>query len=160
MARRAQHGEARAWIEAAAKYTGDDCLPWPFRLHSSGYGMVNLGKPMKASRYVCILAHGEPGALKRHAAHRCGNSMCCNPRHIRWTTNNENQDDKRKHGTVNIGERNPAAVLSAEDVLRIREARAAGVRRIDLAARYNVHPNNIYLITKGKRWAHVKGAEA
>lgn len=156
----ARNNGAKAWAQEAAKYEGDDCLLWPFST-TRGYGTVFAdGQTTPASRYVCELAHGKPFLIWNDAAHRCGNRLCCNPRHLRWTTRAENEADKKKHGTSNRGERHGMSTLTADEVLAIRNARKRGVRRTVLARQYNLKPATIYDITSGRRWAWLKGEHA
>lgn len=65
-----------AWMRDHASHTGDECLAWPFggRVGSGGYGSLMFrGSQMKASRAMCMMAHGEPPLGLHYAAHSCGN---------------------------------------------------------------------------------------
>jgi hypothetical protein len=97
-------GQGIAWLKAHVAYQGDDCLPWPLsRDNRVGRGRVGYnGKHLWAHRLMCILAHGEPPTPKHQAAHSCGKGHygCCNPRHLSWKTNSENQLDRRKNGNM------------------------------------------------------------
>jgi hypothetical protein len=160
MARQANWGEAQAWAQTAARYTGDDCLPWPFKANTYGYGTMGVGgKTVKATRYVCQLAHGAPVG-RVDCAHSCGNRLCCNPRHLRWATRAENEADKRLHGRDNRGERHGATILTTNDVLAIRAARKAGERNGKLARQYGVSPGTICNIMSGASWAWLEGEKA
>lgn len=91
------------WIRAHVDYKGDDCLIWPLD-RTIGYGSLSFnGKIYIAHRFMCKLAHGESPTPKHQATHTCGRGEegCCNPRHLEWKTNGENQLDRRKHGTTN-----------------------------------------------------------
>lgn len=95
--------------KALASKTGE-CINWPFAVRkSSGYPahspiIDGCKKNVDAHRYVCELAHG--AALGgRHAAHKCGNKLCINPRHVVWATPKENMDDAKRHGTLRGGGR-------------------------------------------------------
>lgn len=76
---------------------------------------------------------------------------------LRWDTPIGNHADKRKHGTLLIGERNSLAKLTEADVLSIRERSQKGELGKDLAIAFNVTPANVSSILKGKTWAHVGG---
>lgn len=155
------NGTVQAWLRYAAEYDGDDCLLWPFKTTNAGYGFTTFNRTaMRASRAVCILAHGEPFLIWNHAAHKCGNSMCCNARHLRWATNAENQADRVAEGHSNRGEGNGQSRLTAADVLAIRRARHEGVKRGELAKRFGVTPSAIYQIVTRKKWAWLKGENA
>lgn len=97
-------GAGFAWLKAHVDYQGDNCLIWPmFRESRVGRGMVNInGVRGWAHRFMCQMAHGDPPTPKHQAAHSCGKGHegCCNPRHLEWKTNSQNQLDRRKHGTL------------------------------------------------------------
>lgn len=96
------------WLVSHVGHTGQDCLTWPFKANIDGYGMVMVNrKNWMAHRLMCELAHGLPPTPKHQAAHECGNGNkgCVNPRHLSWKTQHENQQDRWKHGTQNVGQR-------------------------------------------------------
>ena len=106
---------------------GDDCLPYPFCRDSKGYGQCGLnGKVLRAHRLMCQIAWGDPPTPKHQAGHDCGNGAkgCCNPRHLSWKTNGENQLDKRRHGTHdNGGGRTGGGKLTKEQIKQIQALR-------------------------------------
>lgn len=146
----APKGSSEAFIRAHTNYDGDNCLMWPFRVRKTGYGLAVVGGVQTlASRWMCILAHGEPSDPRMEAAHFCGNPGCVNPRHLRWATAKENCADKLRHGTTTRGERSPRTRLTPEDVEEIRNAPP------DLAAlmkRFGVSKGCISKIRSGRRW--------
>jgi hypothetical protein len=98
------NGQGYLWLKALLDYQGDDCKPWPFCTDARiGRGRVGYnGKRYWAHRLMCLLAHGEPPTPKHQAAHECGKGHygCCNPRHLKWKTNSENQLDRRRNGNM------------------------------------------------------------
>jgi hypothetical protein len=86
------------------------------------------------------------------AAHLNGNRHDNRAENLAWTTPRENRFHKREHGTDNRGERHPMAKLTAVDVESIRQGRAAGVPRAEMAARFGVCVNHISRITAGAQW--------
>src|SRR6266404_618895 len=152
---RAANGAPESFLRAHAAYGGDDCLIWPFGKSSDGYGIARIGGVRKqASRWMCVLAHGEPPSPDHDAAHSCGRGHlgCVNPRHLRWATRVENVDDCEIHGTMSRGERHGCARLSDRDVIAIR-ADARPQRAI--AADYGVSQSAVSRARNRKLWAHV-----
>lgn len=153
----APRGAALQWLHQHAQHSDDECLTWPFGNNETGYGFIRIdGRVIKASRAMCILAHGQPASPALQAAHSCGNGRmgCVNPRHLRWATQSENQADRVTHGTSNRGERCGSAVLTLADVVRIR-ALAGIERQRDLARQYGVAQATISKIQRGERWAWI-----
>lgn len=101
-----QRGRAWDFLNWAAKQDVDYCLLWPYRSRcgpNQEYGQINKGLSShgrRAHRVVCALAHGDPPTPDHHAEHLCGNSLCVNPKHLKWSTPLENQNRKKEHGTV------------------------------------------------------------
>lgn len=74
---------------------------------------------------------------------------------LRWATMRENEADKRQHGTAGLGEQNSQSKLTAQQVRDIREAAAAGVKQVAIAAHYGVSAPAICKIVAGEVWSHV-----
>lgn len=150
----APFGSSEKFLREHVSFTSDDCLIWPFRKVASGYGLAVIGGVQKrASRWMCILAHGDPIPASLVAAHSCGNPSCVNPGHLRWATNYENSQDTIRHGRTPYGERSRKTTLTAQDVADIRSAPP----EIEiLCERYSVSRGCISKIRHGSRWAHTK----
>lgn len=134
-------GEGIRWLKAHVAYEGNDCLPWPFSKDGRvGRGRLGYkGKLYWAHRLMCILAHGEPPTPKHQAAHSCGKGhyACCNPRHLSWKTNSENQLDRRKNGNML---RNPHGNQGALDQAQIDQIIALKdqMTQVAIAAKFGV----------------------
>lgn len=152
--RRNRKSRSRDWAEEAVKFQGDECLPWPFSA-PGGYGEFQYKRVrVRVNRYVCEKVHGAPPTDRHEAAHLCGNSLCCNPRHLAWKTHIENIADKRIHGTLLMGERHHQAKLTQKQVLEIRSLHMKKpLRRI--AEKYGVGRATVENIIYGVTWTHV-----
>lgn len=142
--------------EVALKYRGKDCLLWPYSKANYGYGEIRpggrKGRKLLVHRVVCEATRGPPPAGRNDAAHRCGNRLCVNPRHIRWATRTENVADTLEHGTRVRGERHPNAKLTEADVRKMRSLEGVvGVTK--LAKRFGVSAGTVSEILSRKLWS-------
>lgn len=146
----APKGSSEVFLRTHQNWVGDDCLLWPYRTVPAGYGLAVVGGVQKrASRWMCILAHGEPPSDRHESAHSCGNARCVNPKHLRWATPRENSSDKALHGTISRGERSGKTRLTSADVRAIRDAPPD---LQSLMNRYGVSKGCISKIRSGQRW--------
>lgn len=152
-----EHKETkRQWLQRHANYQGDDCLVWPFSHAPHGRGIVAFeGCNRSAPGAMARLAHGEPPGPDHQAAHTCGNGHkgCINPRHLRWATQAENEQDKRAHGTLRKGADINTCKLSEDDVREIRHRLGAGEKGVDIAAAFGIRPSQVSNIKLGISWA-------
>lgn len=149
-------GEPMRYLERSVlTYEGDDCLRWPYRSNSHGYGLITIDKKTRVvSRIVCEIIYGPPPDPAMDASHSCGRGhlRCVNKRHLSWKSKRDNQADRLIHGTALLGARNPAAKLSEEDVRQIRALRGI-VPQKELAHNFGVWQSHISAIQLGKKWA-------
>lgn len=146
-------GKGLAVVAEALASDTDDCIEWPMYRMRNGYGQIGLYAGMAlAHRYVCEQAHGPQPPDKPHAAHRCGVKACINPRHIRWASAVENDQDKHVHGTwwsrVN-------GKLDPEKVLHLRAQHAAGATAREIATSSGVPLSTVSKVVRRETWRHV-----
>jgi hypothetical protein len=137
------------WLKAHVGHAGEGCLIWPFGCDDKGYGTLwYFGKVSKASRVMCILAHGTPPSSRHHAAHSCGrgHDACTHPQHLSWKTPLQNRLESNEHGTGN----QPAPRRLTVD--KVDAIRASSKSYVDLGAEYGVHPDTIGKIFRGETW--------
>lgn len=133
--------DALRWLIDHVGYKGDDCLPWPFNVDKRvGRGrLLAYGKHWWAHRLMCQMAHGLPPTPKHQAAHECGKGHygCCNPRHLRWKTNSENQLDRRRNGNMlrnRGGQRGHISLAQANEIVALK----GKMTQVAIAAKFGV----------------------
>lgn len=120
-----------------------------------GYPSFNVSmrgerKSLRVHREVAIAFLGfQPGMLVRHLD---GNPRNCVASNLAWGTQEENERDKRYHGTDLSGQHHHCHKLRSADALAIRSSSA---KRSDLAKSYGVEYRTIYAIQRGETWRHL-----
>lgn len=153
------HGVVQSrWLRGQRRLTETWHDLKPIRLEWN-YRSVNLHREgQKVTRRVHHLV------LEAFVGPRPSGMVCChydgdpaNNRldNLRWDTPKANSDDKRRHGTMVVGERAPKAKLGEADVREIRSLHAKGTRPDDLASRFGVTRENIRAIVARKSWRHL-----
>lgn len=88
--------------------------------------------------------------------HKCDNPPCVNPQHLFLGTHKQNSEDMALKGRCANGARHGRAVLTPEQVLRIRELRRSGWTQRGIADEIGlVDRRTVGLIVRGKRWARL-----
>lgn len=139
-----------------------ECWVWMAGRDQDGYGVFSIGgRSVRANRYAYELAHGSLNP-DHQVCHACDNPPCVRPDHLFAGTGADNALDREIKGRgagvppSMLGEQNPSAVLTAEQVHTIRQRCAAGdVRRRDLAVEFGVSRATIDQIISGKIWKHI-----
>lgn len=153
--KRAPNGAPVQFIKDHLQSNQVDCILWPFAIDPYGYGVVGCPKSKlpsnRAHRLMCIWAHGAPSLGKNDAAHSCGNRRCVNPNHIRWATVLENNRERWAHGTMPVGETNPASKLSLAQVAEILASDRSGP---ELAADFGVTRSTINKVRRRETWTY------
>ena len=78
---------------------------------------------------------------------------------LKWGTSVENAEDRRRHGTLLIGEKNCSAKITEQEVLIIRELWAAGFTQQEIAEHCSLAPRTISSVARGKSWSHLPNAQ-
>jgi DNA-binding transcriptional regulator YiaG len=75
---------------------------------------------------------------------------------LQWGTDQENADDRLRHGTQVRGEKQHLAKLNAADVLEIRRLwDTTRIQQKELAERFNTTQANISMVVLRKTWIHI-----
>ena len=129
-----------------------DCLEWSGCCHATGYGQTWVnGKSWYTHRLALELEGVDTSG--HYVLHSCDNPRCCNPKHLRLGTHQDNMADKISRGRQTRGTKVNSAKLTEKDVLEIRAIRGMSQRAI--ADRYGVTGETIRRIINRKTWKHI-----
>jgi hypothetical protein len=131
----------------------DECWPWGGDTDRNGYGIfVWHGQRTGAHELALSFTTGEVRLDRLDTCHSCDTPACCNPAHLRFGTRRSNVADMDARGR-----RVSHSKITAEDVVLIRERRAAGARQQDLAAQFGLTDGSVSMIVRGLRWPEAGG---
>lgn len=126
---------------------------------SDGYMRVRLNVPEKPKWHsvhkLVMEAFVGPRPEGLVIAHGDGDTSNNALSNLRYATNAENQQDRKRHGTWH--DQTGGGALSEAQIITMRERRAAGERLESLATSYGVTPSYVTLICTGKAAAHIGG---
>ena len=144
------------------------------RILSCKYKACRILKPIKARDghlYVFLYRNGKMHKMWAHRAillafgrkplpgeecrHLDGNPANNRLENLCWGTRQENANDKRKHGTLPIGEKSGTHKLTVKDVKAIRKLYGKQSLRT-LATKFGVSHTAIRRAALGIKWSHVK----
>ena len=136
---------------------GDNgCWNWTGRLTPDGYGQISFrlssNEPVRsrpASRASYEVFVGDPGHL--FVCHHCDNPKCINPEHLYAGTHLENMRDRTRRAPQ-VGENNPAARLSSDNVALIR---SSDLTATTLAAKLGVGLKTVCDVRNRVTWKHL-----
>lgn len=132
------------------------CWPWLGYHDPQKYGRYGR---LLAHRISYLITHGdipEGGVI----CHSCDNPICVNPSHLWLGSQSDNIADmdakERRIVSPLRGEKNNMAKLTAQEALHIFNSGESGPA---LATRFGITKTAVYLIKRGRNWAHVTGAQ-
>jgi len=152
--------EARFWAKVDRRGP-DECWLWRGALSGRGYGNISFrGKVTGAHRVSFILDQCFVPPADRMVCHRCDTPACVNPSHLFLGTNSDNMRDCVQKGRFppQHGHHNPQAVLTTEQVGRVRAELAAGKSHRQIAQEIGVNRSTIDRIASGESWRDVRQA--
>jgi hypothetical protein len=118
------------------------------------YGIAWVcGKETYAHRASLIL-EGKVLQKSDVVCHTCDNRLCVNPSHLFVATHSENTKDAIRKGRMKPFHEMSMAFrrMTREEVRKIRELRHSGVRGIDVAKMFGIHPVKVSQIFTGFRY--------
>ena len=133
------------------------CWYWTGPPSTGGYGHATwAGRVHQAHRVAWAITYNDGNVPTRCVLHRCDTPACVRPDHLFLGTRRDNIADMVAKGRQRgaLGENNPKAKLTTQQVLAIREARGRVFQR-DLAKQYNVCIRTIQLVQLGHQWTNV-----
>lgn len=150
-----RHIGDRFWPQVAVG-ASHECWEWQFHRDKANYGRFKIGqRSERAHRVAYQLAKGEipTGLVVRHT---CDNPPCCNPNHLLIGTVQDNNQDCVERGRFRLtpmyGSEHPRAIITEEQVLKVRALRDSGVRAKEIAAMFNISISSVYAIGTGRSW--------
>jgi hypothetical protein len=125
-------------------------------MYVRGYQRVSIftdGKPKwRPVHHLVLEAFKGPrpdGAMGRHVVDHCRSDN--RPENLEWGTNQQNVDDRGRHGRTARGERVSTAKLTPEDVVAIRAHRGF-LTQAHLAELFGVCQRQIRMVQLGRHW--------
>jgi hypothetical protein len=148
--------EASSWGRLRRKATGYILKPCK---HPRGYRLAifsgrGIRRTILIHRVVLMTFAGLPG-LDQETRHLNGDRTDNRLENLAWGTSVENEVDKKHHGTVLNGAKNPMTKLEEQQVREIIRRYANGESQRTLAAAYGVAQPQISRIVTKKRWQHL-----
>ena len=135
------------------------CWEWNAYCDKRGYGIFRLdSRTVRAHRLSAFWAGILPSLdSELLACHHCDNPKCVNPEHLFAGTDADNAQDRIKKGREHypIGETNPRAKLTENDILAMRQLVANGIPRKDIASQYEISLSQVNNIVNRKHWSHI-----
>lgn len=110
------------------------------------------------NRLVLLAFVGQPPPGSNVTRHLNGNPADNRLENLAWGTDQENAEDRIRHGTVLRGERCPGRKLTVGAIMAIIAAYRSGQSQTSIAHDHGISPSNVSLIVRGKIWKHL-GAE-
>lgn len=125
-----------------------------------GYVRVNLTQDGKAHypsvHRLVLLSYVGPCPNNMECRHLDNNRQNNNLSNLRWDTKKKNQRDRVKYGTDVIGENNPSAKLTEEEVRQIVTLYEVGLySQRAIANLYKITQANVSKIIRKDTWKHL-----
>lgn len=131
------------------------------RQDSDGYNTVKLKKAKRKHFYrvscLVLLFFDGPCPQKHQCRHLDGNNRNDSIRNLKWGTSTMNQEDRRRHGTLPMGEAIAISKLKVAAVRAIVSKDNLHISNAEFARIFGVTTPCVYAVRKGITWRHVTG---
>ncbi len=129
-----------------------DCHEWNGQKTDAGYGLINFSGKQKYAHRFALEAKTGFDAPNLCACHTCDNPPCIKQAHLFWGTKKHNTQDMMEKGrgksVSHHGSNNGFAKFSDQQVLEIRNHRAAGLSYQKIGSLYGVGRSSIHYVCK------------
>lgn len=156
-----QDPEERFWSKVKI-LSEDECWEFQGCKNQDGYGIFNIDRHHLRSggahRASWIFANKQEIPKGMKILHSCDNPPCCNPKHLRLGTQQENIEDMllRKRHRCPEGVKHAHAKLTNEIVLAIRaEYTGKKGEQTWIGNKYGITSANVKAIVERRTWKHV-----
>ena len=130
----------------------EDCWLWNGSKTAAGYGVIYWSSDNTYAHRISIELDGRVIPARFHACHTCDNPPCVNPKHLFVGSPRDNMLDKVAKNRHTYGETHPAAKLTDNDVVKIRQLALENVILGDIAKQFKISVNYVSeLVTNKKR---------
>lgn len=135
-----------------------DCWIWQQAVSTNGYPILRRRPgPCLLVRRVVVELAGRPAATRQPVVCSCDEKLCCNPAHLKSSSNSDVGKKAAKKGAFSgkargakiAASKRAAGKLTMDDARAIRASSETGPI---LAARYGVNRSLIQSIRTGKAW--------
>lgn len=124
--------------------------------HSAGYSVVDLRQlNVRVTKYVHRLvleAFVGPCPEGQECRHLNGDRSDARLENLAWGSREEQAEDKRRHGTMPMGENHWASIYTTRDVQIMRTLRDNGVTTKVIGMAFDAHPSAVASITNRSKW--------
>lgn len=139
------------YLEANSRVTEGGCRLWTGNVDRQGYGLLQLLNCKTAHVVSWTLANNRATKAKEVVRHKCiKQTNCIASHHLEIGSSKQNALDRKRDGTLLIGEKNPGSKYSDDTARKVWESRGTGTRA-ERAKKLNVSQSFVGEVDRGKR---------